>query len=85
MRLSDGEPIGLALRRFKKLVAWKGNRWEQRRHVAFVPETQLRRARKFKKRFKARLATLLSQKEGMQPVASLKEASVKFWQRTGKP
>jgi ribosomal protein S21 len=83
MRLHDGEPIGQALRRFKKLVA--SQVWEQRWHVHFVPVTQIRRAKQFQKRFKARRATLLAQKAGEQPVASIAEAVAEFWRRTGKP
>jgi small subunit ribosomal protein S21 len=85
MRLHDGEPVGQALRRFKKLVSSHGLVWEQRKHVHFVPATQLRRAKRFQKRFKARRATLLAQKAGQQPVTSLAEAVVEFWRRTGKP
>ncbi len=83
MRLHDGEPLAQALRRFKKLVA--NQVWEQRWHVHFVPATRLRRAKRFKKRFKARRATLLAQQAGEQPVASLAEAEAEFWRRTGKP
>jgi ribosomal protein S21 len=85
MRLHDGEPIGQALRRFKKLLASHGQYWEQRWHVHFVPAGQIRRYKKFQKRFKARRATLLAQKAGEQPVASIDDAVEKFWERTGKP
>jgi small subunit ribosomal protein S21 len=85
MRLHDGEPIGQALRRFKKLLARHGQIWEQRWHVHFVPATQIRRAKQFQKRFKARRATLLAQRAGEQPVASITEAAAEFWRRTGKP
>ena len=43
-----------------------------------------RRAKQFRKRFKAREATLLAKQAGEQPVESLKEAKERFWQRTGK-
>ncbi len=85
MRLHDGEPIGQALRRFKRLLAQRGQVWEHRWHVAFVPATQVRRAKKFQKRFKSRRATLLAQEAGEQPVGSLPEAVAEFWRRTGKP
>ena len=85
MRLHDGEAIGQALRRFKKLLALHGTDWERRWHVAFVAETQIRRAKRFQKRFRARQATLFAQKAGEQPVASLPEAVDEFWRRTGKP
>jgi ribosomal protein S21 len=85
MRLRGGEPLDQALRRFRKLVASSGLVWERRKHVHFVPPTQFRRAKRFQKRFKARRATLLAQKAGEQPVASLTEAVAVFWRRTGKP
>jgi ribosomal protein S21 len=85
MRLHYGEPIGQALRRFKKLLARAGMVWELRWHVHFVDATQLRRARRFQKRLKARKATLLDQMAGKQPVKSLAEAKAAFWKRTGKP
>jgi small subunit ribosomal protein S21 len=85
MRLHDGEPIGQALRRFKKLLARAGMAWELRRRAYFVDPSQVRRARQFQKRFKARKATLLAQMAGEQPVGSLAEAKKAFWKRTGKP
>jgi ribosomal protein S21 len=86
MRVHDGEPIGQALRRFKKLVQRHGSFWERYdRAWRFGPATQLRRKKRFKKRFKARMATLTAQQAGEQPVASLKEAKAAFWTRTGKP
>jgi ribosomal protein S21 len=85
MRLHDGEPIGQALRRFKKLLARNGRAWEQRRRAHFVPATQIRRAKEFQKRFKARRATLLAQRAGEQPVGSIAEAVAELWRRTGKP
>ncbi len=85
IRLHDGELIGQALRRFKKLLARHGHIGEQRRHFHFVPATQLRRAKRFQKRFQARRATLLAQQAGEQPVASLAEATAELWRRTGKP
>jgi small subunit ribosomal protein S21 len=85
MRLHDGEPIGQALRRFKRLLARHGQMWEQRRHAHFVPATQIRRAKRLRKRFKARRATLLAQRAGEQPVASLNEAVAELWRRSGRP
>jgi small subunit ribosomal protein S21 len=85
MRLHDGEPIALALRRFKKLLARASWAWELRRRGHFVEPTQFRRAKRFQKRFKARKATLLAQRAGEQPVQSLAEATAAFWKRTGKP
>ena len=89
---ADGEPINVALRRFKKLVERTGVWWEIRRRGylvtpqgAFYPETQTRRAKRFQKRFKAREATLLAKIAGEQTVASVKDARKEFWRRTGKP
>lgn len=85
LRVHDGEPIGQALRRFKKLILQHGAFWERyHRAWRFAPGTQLRRKKRFTKRFKARLATLQAQKAGEQPVASLEEARAEFWKRTGK-
>jgi small subunit ribosomal protein S21 len=85
MRVHEREPIGQALRRFKKLVQQHGDSWERRRRAwRFAPGTQLRRKKQFKKRLKARLATLEAQKAGELPVASLEEAEATFWKRTGK-
>ncbi len=88
MRVHDGEPIGQALRRFKRLLNQRGITRDIRAYSDasyFMPATQVRRKKRFKKRFKAREATLHAQMAGQQPVASLKEARVEFWKRTGKP
>jgi small subunit ribosomal protein S21 len=83
--LAEKEPIGLALRRFRKLLERNGTAWELRRRAYFISATWLRRAKRFKKRFKARNATLLAQMAGEQPTSSLEEARATFWKRTGKP
>jgi ribosomal protein S21 len=86
MRVHDGEPIGLALRRFKKLLIKQGVHWAiHTRPIAHIPATKFRRKKRFQKRFKARKATLLAQQTGEQPVASLAEATTAFWKHTGKP
>jgi small subunit ribosomal protein S21 len=85
MRLHDGEPIEQALRRFRQLLVQSGKPWEQRWYFRFVPPGPLRRYKKIRKRFKARLATLRDQKAGKQPVASLAEATAEVWRRRGKP
>ena len=86
MRVHDGEPIGQALRRFKKLLHRGGIFYEMyARPSRFVPGTQYRRRKRFRKRFKARKATLEAQMAGEQPVASIEEATAEFWKRTGKP
>jgi ribosomal protein S21 len=83
--VGEGEPIELALRRFKKLLERQRVTWEIRLRVYFADPTHARRAKRFKKRFKARKATLLAKKAGEQPVASLRQATEAFWKRTGKP
>ncbi|HVS38909.1 MAG TPA: 30S ribosomal protein S21 [Gemmataceae bacterium] len=85
IRLHDGEPIRQTLRLFKQLLARAGMVWELQRHVHVADPTQVRRARRFQKRFKSRQATLLAQKAGDQPVQSLADATEAFWKRTGKP
>jgi small subunit ribosomal protein S21 len=82
--LADKEPIGLALRRFKKLL--ERDLWYRatRRRLYFISATQVRRAKRFKKRFKARHATLLAQVGGEQPISSLAKARATFGKRTGK-
>jgi ribosomal protein S21 len=83
--VGEGEPIGLALKRFRQLLEDQGVTSEMRRRAYFADSTQARRAKRFRKRFKARKATILAQRAGEQPVLSLTEASVAFWKRTGKP
>jgi len=84
--LADKEPIGLALRRVKKLLEREGVTWESKRRGSFVKPTQIRRAKKFRKKFKAREATLLAKMAGEQPTAaSVSELVESFWKKTGKP
>jgi small subunit ribosomal protein S21 len=83
--LADKEPIGKALRRFKKLLEYTGQSYEMRRRKEFHKPSQERRSKDFKKQFKARRATLLAQIAGEQPVASVAEAQMAFWKKTGKP
>jgi hypothetical protein len=59
--------------------------WEMRRRAYFVDGAQIRRAKRFRKRFKTREAVLFAQMAGELPVASLAEAHAEFWRRTGKP
>jgi hypothetical protein len=80
--LADKEPIGLALGRFKKQIEQSGADLRLR-PVVFIKATEVRRAKRFKKKFKARLATLLAQRAGEQPAVPAFQAS--FWRRTGKP
>jgi hypothetical protein len=47
---------------------------------------EIRRAKEFKKKFKARQATLLAKMAGEQPSASSSSELVEaFWKKTGKP
>jgi ribosomal protein S21 len=83
--LADSEPIGSALKRFKKKLERQGATWEQRRRGCFVKPTQTRRKKQFQKLFKSRLATLKAKRAGQQPVSSMSEARRRFWEKTGKP
>jgi small subunit ribosomal protein S21 len=83
--LADREPIDAALRRFKKSLERSGIMRDMRRQQSFLKQAQIRRAKKFKKRFKARMATLLAQTRAEQAVASVGDAIMAFWKKTGKP
>jgi ribosomal protein S21 len=83
--LADREPITVALRRFKRLLERSGFTRELRRQKSFLKPSQIRRAKEFNKRFKARMATLLKQINGEQPVVSVRKAHKAFWKKTGKP
>ncbi|HEV3236961.1 MAG TPA: 30S ribosomal protein S21, partial [Gemmataceae bacterium] len=65
--LAQGETISHALKRFRKLLENQGVTWEIRRRRCFIEATLVKRAKRFKKRFKAREATLLAKKAGEQP------------------
>lgn len=83
--VGEREPIGLALRRFKKAVERQGVLWEMRRRRYVADATQTRRAKQFKKRWNARRSTLLAQKRGEQPAGWMDEAEAAFHRRSGKP
>jgi ribosomal protein S21 len=83
--LAEGESIGQALRKLRKLLERHGVSWEVGRRRYFVKPTQTRRAKRFGKRFKARRATLWAKKAGVQPASSISELTETFWKRTGKP
>ena len=80
----EGEEISQALRRLNKKLQLSGWEWESRRPVYPTDMTQERLAKPFQKRFKACRATLLAQRAGDQPVASLRKAVARFWELTGK-
>jgi hypothetical protein len=80
--LAEGESIGQALRRLRKLLErHRALRW---RTPSFIKQTEIRRAKRFKKKFKARLATLLAIRAGEQPDSSGADLTT-FWKKTGKP
>ena len=91
--VAEKEPIGLALKRFKRSLEQHGVRWEIRKRGLLIQPngcaftaTASRRAKKFQKRFKARKATLLAKMAGEQATdSSASELKMAFWKRTGKP
>jgi len=86
--LAEKEPIDVALERFKKLLERHGVMTELRLRRFFVKSTQTRRDKRFRKRLKARTATLLDKHAGAQPALSgydpLRGLRKFFWVRTGK-
>jgi ribosomal protein S21 len=83
--VGEREPIGLALRRLKKQLERAGVPGEVRRHVSFVDGTEIRRAKRFRKRFRSREAALLARMALGLTGPALDEAKAEFWRRTGKP
>ena len=81
----DREPIGLALRRFRKLLERRGVTSEIRQHLYYAKESERRRRKHFAKRFKARLATLKAKEAGEMPTASITDDFRAFRKKTGKP
>jgi ribosomal protein S21 len=82
--LAQGERIEQALRRLRKLLERHGALWDLQRRRYFIKPTEVRRAKQFKKKFKARRETLLAKKAGEQPTTSLSDPARTFWKRTGK-
>lgn len=64
--LAEQEPIQLALKRFKQLLWRQGLHFELRRRMWFIKATQFRRAKRFKKRYKAQRQTRLAKRSGEQ-------------------
>ena len=56
MRVHDKEPIGLALRRFKKLIERSGMQKELRAHQHYEKPSELRRRARLRKEKAARKA-----------------------------
>ena len=83
--VGDGEPVGAALRRLKKQLERAGVPWEVRRRSYFASGTELRRAKAFRKRFKAREAALHARMAAGLSGPALDAAKAAFWRRTGKP
>ena len=91
--VADKEPIGLALKRFKRSLEQHGVNWEMRKRGLLIQPSgsifktsETRRTKKFQKRFKARKATLLAKMAGEQATdSSVSELKTAFWKRTGKP
>lgn len=83
--VGDGEPIDTALQRLKQRVEREGVAWEVRRRAYCATGTELRRAKRFQKRFKAREAALLARMAAGLSCPALEAAKAAFWRRTGKP
>lgn len=64
--VGEGEPIGLALRRFRKMLERNGVTYELRRRQHFTKPTQIRRAKAFREWDRTRKATLLAKRAGKQ-------------------
>jgi len=64
--LADREPIGLALRRFRKLLEWSGTNHEMRCSLYFDEPTQVRQRKEIRRRLKTREATYLAKRAGEQ-------------------
>jgi small subunit ribosomal protein S21 len=82
--VGEREAIGLALRRFRKQLERQGVLWEVRRRSHFVRNTEWRRAKAFRKRFKTREAVLHAQIMAGMSGPTLEKAKCEFWRRTGK-
>ena len=64
--VGEREPIGLALRRFRKLLEWSGTNHEMRRSLYFDEPTQVRQRKEIRRRLKTREATYLAKRAGEQ-------------------
>ena len=64
--LAEREPIGLALRRFRKKLELNNILWETRRKRWFITATAIRRAKEFRKWYKSWEATHLAKRAGKQ-------------------
>jgi ribosomal protein S21 len=82
--VGDQESIQSALKRFKNALARNNVPWEMRRRVEFQDGTEVKRRKLFRKRYKARLATLVGMSGGKQPVVIFEIARAEFCRKTGK-
>ena len=64
--VGEREPIGLALRRFRKLLERTGTTYEMRRSWYFLAPNQIRRKKRNSKSLKCRLATLQAKRTEKQ-------------------
>src|SRR3954453_22426428 len=80
MRVHDKEPIGLALRRFKKLIERSGMQKELRAHQHYEKPSELRRRARLRKEKAANKARV---KTGMGGVSAL--AGNKIFEENSNP
>jgi ribosomal protein S21 len=70
--VGEGEPIELALKRFRKLLEWHRASWKWHKPIGwrglnyYVKPSKIRGVKRFVKRVKARLATRLAKRAGEQ-------------------
>ena len=64
--VGEREPIGLALRRFRKLLERNFIVYEMRQNRWFTTATEIRRKKEHRKCRKSRLATQLAKRAGKQ-------------------
>jgi hypothetical protein len=70
--LAEGEPIGLALRRFRKLLEWHRASWKWHKPVGwrglnyYVKPSKVRGVKRFLKKVKTRAATRRAKLAGEQ-------------------
>jgi ribosomal protein S21 len=79
----QGESVAAAMKRLKRTADKGGITRASRRQESFVKQSEVRREQKFRRRFKARKATLLRKLGGansFQAHQLLRE----FWNRGGK-
>ncbi len=83
--LADGEPIGLVLKRFRKILEQNNVPGDERRRQHFTKASEIRRAKQFKRRYRARKATYFAMLAGVQSASSVRPEDLAFWKKSGKP